>query len=139
MITTTKKIQNKDNWKFQCFFGKWTTGRYFREWDCIKSEKYFSILRQGVNFINILRARFSYEILVPKITNLCFGIETFWRQKIVYKKRVCKTLMKLTAGVNFINILCSPFVPIFLCKKNAKSRHNKRKAAQITFVQKNGA
>ncbi len=30
----------------------------------------------GVNFINILRTRFSYEILAPKITKLCFGFET---------------------------------------------------------------
>jgi hypothetical protein len=35
-------------------------------------------LRPGVNFINILRARFSYRILVPKIKKLCFGCVKCW-------------------------------------------------------------
>jgi len=37
--------------------------------------------------------------------------------KNLYKKRACKTLMKLTAGVNFINILNKYFGPIFWRKK----------------------
>ncbi len=39
-------------------------------------------LSLGVNFINILRAHFIYEILAPKITKLWFGFEIFWRQNI---------------------------------------------------------
>jgi len=35
--------------------------------------------------------------LAPKITELCFGFVIFGA-KILYKKRVCKTLMKLTPG-----------------------------------------
>ncbi len=31
----------------------------------------------GVNFINVLHAHFSYEILAPKITKLCYGFEIF--------------------------------------------------------------
>jgi len=35
----------------------------------------------GVNFINVLRAHFSNEILAPKITKLCFGFAT--REKLL--------------------------------------------------------
>jgi len=31
--------------------------------------------RKGVNFINILRARFSYEILVPKLQSCVLGLK----------------------------------------------------------------
>jgi hypothetical protein len=41
----------------------------------------------GVDFINILRAHFSYKILAPKITKLCFGFEIFWRPNIGKKNR----------------------------------------------------
>jgi len=51
--------------------------------------------KSGVNFINILRVYFTYKILAPKITKLCFGFEIL-APKILYKKCVCKTLMKLT-------------------------------------------
>jgi hypothetical protein len=61
----------------------------------------------------------------------------FWRKKIakpniirenllnllLYEKHANKMLMKLTPGVNFINILQSTFGPIFLCQKDLKS-HN---------------
>jgi hypothetical protein len=52
----------------------------------------------GVNFINVLRVRFLSKISAPKITNLCFGFEIFWRQNIG-EKRTCKMLMKLTPGL----------------------------------------
>jgi len=47
-----------------------------------------------------------------------------------------RMLMKMTPGVNFINILCTPFVPIFLCQKITQPKCNKRKAAQSTFLHK---
>jgi len=47
---------------------------------------------------------FCTNILEPKITKLCFGFEIFWRQNII-KKETHKMLMKLTPGVDFINIL----------------------------------
>jgi hypothetical protein len=40
---------------------------------------------------------FSYEILAPKITKLCFGFEMFLAPNIS-EKSVRKTLMKLTPG-----------------------------------------
>jgi len=43
----------------------------------------------------ILRMHFSYKILVPKITKLCFGFGIFWRQNI-NAKCAHKMLMKLT-------------------------------------------
>jgi len=62
--------------------------------------KLFGIIferKDGVNFINLLRAHLSYEILVPKTTKLAFGFEIL-APKILYKKRTKKTLMKLTTG-----------------------------------------
>jgi len=56
-----------------------------------------SLFRVAVNFINILRTCFSYEILAPKITKLCYGFEIFWRQNIS-KKSYHLMLMKLTPG-----------------------------------------
>jgi hypothetical protein len=50
----------------------------------------------GINFINVLRERFSFKILVPKIAKLCFGVEIFWRQNFV-QKCARTMLMKLTA------------------------------------------
>jgi len=42
--------------------------------------------RAGVNFINVLRARFSYEIFdAPKITKLCYKLENFGTKKIHVK------------------------------------------------------
>jgi len=38
-------------------------------------------------------------------------------QKEVGKKTVCKTLVKLTTGVNFTNILQAVFAPIFFRQK----------------------
>jgi len=61
-------------------------------------------LPAGVDFINILRLHFSYKILAPKITKL-----NVTREKLLnllsYEKCSNKMLMKLTPGVNFINIL----------------------------------
>ena len=65
-------------------------------------------LTSVVNFINVLSARFSFEILAPKITKLCFGFEVLL-PKILYKKRACiMKLMKLTPG--FCLLLSGQFV-----------------------------
>jgi len=47
----------------------------------------------GVNFNNVLRARFSYKILAPKITKLCFGFETGKKlpKRLSYEKHARKT------------------------------------------------
>jgi len=55
----------------------------------------------GVNFINILRARFSYEHL--------FSSYDLALNELLYEKFARLKLMKLTAGVNFINILRARF------------------------------
>jgi len=57
-------------------------------------------MQPGVNFINVLQARFLYKILAPKITKLCFGFETRKKlpKRLSYQKRALKTLMKLTIG-----------------------------------------
>jgi len=49
----------------------------------------------AANFINVLLASFSFEILVPKIKKLCFVFEVLV-PKISYKKRARTTLMKMT-------------------------------------------
>jgi len=58
-------------------------------------KKFSEIKSSGLNFINILCESFSYKILPPKITKLCFGFEIFWRPNIS-AKRTQKMLMKLT-------------------------------------------
>jgi len=52
-------------------------------------------LPPAVNFINILRARFSYKILSAKISNPKASFVVFGT-KILYKKPVRNLLMKLT-------------------------------------------
>jgi hypothetical protein len=47
---------------------------------------------------------------------------------LLYEKAAHKMLVKLTPGVNFINILQVPFAPIFLCQKIPKPREKQRKA-----------
>jgi len=51
----------------------------------------------GVNFINVFLGHFWYESL--------FSAQSLAVNKLFYKKRVQKMLMKLTTGVNFINVL----------------------------------
>jgi len=41
------------------------------------------------------------------------------------------------SGVDFTNILCEAFAPIFLRQKVTKPKSNQKKAAQSTLVQKN--
>ncbi len=55
----------------------------------------------SVNFINVKRTNFTYESL--------FSSYVLALNELSYKKRACKMLMKLTTGVNFINILLAPF------------------------------
>jgi len=71
----------------------------------------------GINFINILLMRFLY-----KSTSGSFSLFTFWRKhsfvilgaKILYEKQALKMLMKLTAGINFTNVLLAAFAPVDL-------------------------
>ncbi len=49
----------------------------------------------GVNFINILRAQYSYKSVSRSFSLVKFWLYNFWH---MYKKCACKTLMKLTAG-----------------------------------------
>jgi hypothetical protein len=59
----------------------------------------------GVNFINNLRTKFSYERRFFTYMHL----EKSCQNDVSYKKFVRKLLMKLTAGAYFINILCPSF------------------------------
>ncbi len=77
-----------------------------------------------VNFINVLRASFLYEILAPKFTKLCFGFEFFWHQNIS-KKCAHKILMKLTPfEVDFTHMFMIRSFYMYKsqkCKKTVKS------------------
>ncbi len=59
---------------------------------------------------------FSYKILVPKITKPNITRERLLNL-LLYKKLAHKTFMKMTTGVNFINILSALFLPISFCQK----------------------
>jgi len=59
---------------------------------------------QGSISSTILCVRFSYESVSSN-----FSLVTFWQKSTFVQKRVHKMLMKLTQGVNFINILCEAF------------------------------
>jgi len=58
-------------------------------------------LFSGVNFINILRVHFLYVSELISFSLIMFGFAIFGA-KILHKKRVRKTLMKLRAGRNLI-------------------------------------
>ncbi len=63
---------------------------------------------------NVLFAAFLY---------LQFSFEIFWWNNIC-AKATHKLFVKLTVGVNFINISCAPFVPIFCCQIITKPKCN---------------
>jgi len=54
-------------------------------------------LQPGVNFINVLRTTFLYVSLFGSFSLVTFGFVIFGA-KILYEKRLPKTLMKLTEG-----------------------------------------
>ncbi len=58
-------------------------------------------LTQDVNFINVLHTRFSYKIFGAKISNskASFVLNFGAKNALLYEKRKCKTLMKLTIGI----------------------------------------
>jgi hypothetical protein len=66
---------------------------------------------------------FCTKVLCAAFLLLHFGFRIFG-DKILYKKQAHKTVMKLTPGVNFINILGGAFSPIFLCQKISKLKCN---------------
>jgi hypothetical protein len=60
----------------------------------------------GVNFINILLVHFLYESNLSSfylVTNPKHSFGVFGR-KILNEKRACKTLMKLTEGIELLKI-----------------------------------
>ncbi len=58
------------------------------------------------------------------------------QRKYTGEKAACRTLVKLTPMVNFTNIFCPAFAPIFLHQKSTNLKWNYKKAARLTFVQK---
>jgi hypothetical protein len=59
---------------------------------------------------------FYANILLPKSHKAKLKLEKSCVRHFC-KKKWHKMLMKLTTGVDFINILCKHFAPIFLCQK----------------------
>jgi len=55
---------------------------------------------------------FCTEVFCTAFLLIQFGFVIFW-QKNVGAKAVCKMLVKLTTGVNFINILRAAFAPVY--------------------------
>jgi len=55
----------------------------------------------GVNFTNILRAAFSFEIISPSLSLITVCICNFW-QKITGAKAALKMLVKLTTGQSLV-------------------------------------
>jgi len=73
----------------------------------------------GVNFINILHARFLYKSELSSFSLITFGFVIFGA-KILHEKPSRKTLMKLTAALaNFerISIRILPGITIMLKRK----------------------
>jgi hypothetical protein len=68
----------------------------------------------GVNFINVLRAPFSYKSILGSFSLVTVKFETF-RRKITGAKAAHKMLMKLTTGVNLINISRAAFFTKVFC------------------------
>jgi len=66
-------------------------------------------LTPAVNFINVLRANYTYKSAFVHLPNPKCNSKKLC-QALWYTKAAHKTLMKLTPGVNFINILQSTIV-----------------------------
>jgi len=71
-----------------------------------RKDFYFGYGQQGVNFINIKCTKNSYECRISASFSSYMYVEK-WRS---YEIFVCITLMKLTTGVNFTNILKAAFL-----------------------------
>jgi len=84
----------------------------------IENNKSFEISQQvstqGVDFINILRGQFSYEILAPKIsTQSTAYIQNFGDKNLLtYEKCARKTLMKLMEGCIRMSPNVNPFLSV---------------------------
>jgi len=94
--TVGKKVQ---------FKSVWTVCVKEKCWDSLlsnNSTRVSNLPQLGVNFINDLHASFVQKSLSS------FFLLTFWlwifRANFLYKKCAHKMMMKLTTGVNFINI-----------------------------------
>jgi len=74
-------------------------------WPCIRSRAYSfsSLFIPGVHFTNIKHSRFFVRMSFRQLFSSFMYVE----KQHSYVKFARLTLMKLTVGVNFINILCS--------------------------------
>ncbi len=63
------------------------------------------MIPSGVKFINIFRARFSYETSFRQLFSSYYIYMEKLPKRCSYEKFVLLTLMKLTAGVEFTNVL----------------------------------
>jgi len=76
-----------------------------------------------VNFINILRTAFTHKD--PKSAKKTVKLSVFFTLLgSASAKATHRTLIKLTPGVNFINMLWVPFVSIFFQQKITKPKTN---------------
>ncbi len=81
------------------------------------------IVYKQLNFRNFLTLR----------STLCVKKD---QRKSTCAKNACKMIIKLTHGVNLINILQAAFAPIFFCQTVTKPNCNSRKALNCTFMQR---
>ncbi len=92
------------------------------------------VVLSAVNFINVIlvifRTKFwRQKVSKPKQSFVIFGA------KILYKKGVCNRLMKLTTGVNFINVKGAFFVRIsFSSYILALNKLSYKKCAPLTLM-----
>ncbi len=93
---------------------------------------------RGVNFINVLQARFFAQIFAPKNFKPKTELYNFWRQNLV-QKCAHKMLIKLTLGVNFINVSSTSILAAFssymyVCRKRCQNRHSYKKFVHVDEI-----
>ncbi len=90
-------------------------------------QRYFKGLRvyhgrrqPGVDFINILHARFSYESKLSSFSLVTFNFAIFGA-KILYEKYAFKMLMKLTPGTCVLSVFHLNLILLRLCHKGRQN------------------
>jgi len=110
--------------------------RRLRQWIKMKEIEKTKVARGMTTPYPLFRCQFHQHFTHTFFVRKCFSLVTFWQQKALsYKKCVQKMLMKLTAGVKFINVLQAAFSCVDpKSTKNAVESFLHIKAARKTFL-----
>ncbi len=108
----------------------WQNERQTIPFHCIRPKRH-----PAVNFISIWRTCFCTKVFEQLFSTYVLALYYFGA-KILYKKCVCKMLMKSTAVVNYTNTLQAAFYLIFFCQNITNPNWENIRALQNIYVWK---